>query len=103
MSSEISVILKNTAELSRKESQVLYNCALPGKTFTIIQRPDILQPFTLRRRAIEYIFDPEGLLVFTFVSSNIFVKWPTDSTRHIKPFEEIHIVEEIYLYYNPLC
>ena len=94
---EISVILKNNTVTTVAEFDVLDNYAQIGKTLFIIERKIPGRDHVIRKRAIEYIFDPESLLIFCTLSNNILAKWNTDDTRNLNIGQEYKLNEVLYI------
>jgi len=99
---EISIILKNNILIPIEEFRVLDRYSSTGRMWTLIQRPSSKNTPIITQRTVEYIFDPEALLIFHIVSQNILAKWDTEKTRYLKPYEEFEITESFYIrpYYN---
>ena len=94
---EISVILKNNILVSIEEFRILDRYSNIGRMWTLIQRPHNKSSSVITQRTIEYIFDPEALLIFHIISQNILAKWDTDKTRHLKPYEEFEVTDSFYI------
>lgn len=54
-------------------------------------------PFTVSQYAVEYIFDPESLLIFQLISQNILATWNTDITRYFGLNDEYHIGNSLFI------
>lgn len=54
-------------------------------------------PYVVQQRAVEYIFDPESLLIFQIISQNILATWDTDITRNIGSNEEYCIGNSLFI------
>jgi hypothetical protein len=94
---EISIILKNNILIPVEEFRVLDRYSSMGRMWTLIQRPSIKSTSIITQRTVEYIFDPEALLIFHIVSQNILAKWDTELTRYLKPNEEYEITDTFYI------
>ena len=94
---EVSVILRNQLLITIEEFKILDNYAHSGKIWTLIHRPDYINSTLITERTVEYIFDPEALTFFTIISANILAHWDTVSTRNLKPDEEYHLKDSLYI------
>ena len=94
---EISVILKNNILIPIEEFRILDRYSCMGRMWTLIQRPSPKSSSIITQRTVEYIFDPEALLIFHIVSQNILAKWDTEKTRYLKPYEEFEITDSFYI------
>jgi hypothetical protein len=94
---EISVILKNNSLITTEEFSVLNRCSYFGKVWTVVDRPIPGRPYLITYKAAEYIFDPEALTIFCIVSRNVFLQWDTNCTKCLKPNEEFHLKDSIFL------
>lgn len=89
--------------ITAEEFRLLDSCSFSGRIWTLIQRPTYENPYIVKRRTTEYIFDPLGLTMFSIVSRNILVTWDTNITRHLGPGDEIQVKDSIFirLYVSP--
>jgi hypothetical protein len=90
---EISVILKNNTLVTVEEFRILDRYTCSGKLWTVIRR----DPYVVKLRAVEYIFDPETLLLFQIMSQNIFATWDTDFTKNLGPNDEYCIGNSTFI------
>jgi len=94
---EISVILKNNVLVNVQEFRILDRFACTGRLWTLIHGATPVQPFLIRQRTIEYIFDPEALTVFCIVSNNILITWETNITKNLGPNDEFRLADSLFI------
>jgi hypothetical protein len=94
--SEVSVILKNIL-ITQDEFRVLDRCSSSGRIWTLTQRPTNENPYIVKRKTVEYIFDTEALTMFMIISNNVLVTWDTELTRHLVSDDEIRIRDSMYI------
>jgi len=99
LSTEISIILRNNNTISLEEFRILDSYSYTGKILTLLQKPTAEQPYIIRQRTIEYIFDPESLIVFKIISQNILACWDTAITRNLGPRDEFYIGNSLWITY----
>lgn len=85
--------MKDNKIVSIEEFRILENYAHTGQIWTVVKR----FPFVTQQRALEYIFDSETLLAFTFISQNILATWETDATRNFGLNDEFYIGHSLYI------
>lgn len=93
----VSIILRNNNTITIEEFRILdtYTCA--SRIWTLIQKPTQEKPFVIRQRAVEYVFDQETLVAFRIISHNLLAWWDSDITKNLKPHEEYHIKDSLFL------
>lgn len=94
---EVSVILKNNLTISTEEFRALDRYSSNGKIWSLTYAPSPISPCKVRYRAIEYIFDPEALIIFYVISRNILVTWDTDITKNFGPNDELQIKDSLFI------
>lgn len=94
---EISIILKESINISIEEFRALDRCSEVGKIWLVIQRPTPASPNKITWHGTEYIFYPEDFTAFRLVSRNILLQWETMSTKFLQPDQEFQVKESIFL------
>ena len=98
---EISIILRDSVHITPEEFRALGKYSFCGNIFTVIQRAG-QPPLHARFRRLEYIFDPEGLLIYKLISNNVLAQWSTEITKELDPFQEYKLQDSLYIkpYYS---
>ena len=94
---ETSLILRNRLLVTVEEFRILNRYSYTGNIWTLIYRSETPPPYKVFERTVEYIFDPEALLIFHIVSNNILATWNTEITRGFGPNDELEIKDSLFI------
>jgi hypothetical protein len=90
---EISLILRDNVHVSIEEFRILDRYTIDGRIWAIVQR----HPYMIRHHAMEYIMEPETLLLFRLISPNILASWNTNLTKNLGANDEFTISESLFI------
>jgi hypothetical protein len=91
---EISIVLRDSVNVTTDEFKALGRYSHCGNVFTVIQKYPCI---TARFNRVEYIFDPEALLMYKLTYNNILAYWDTECTKTLPYYKEYKIQESIYI------
>lgn len=97
---EISILLKNRAQITKNEIRILDEYACPGKIWSVIHTPTEVTPYYMRQQSLEYILDSDTYLMLRVVSQNIFLQWDTEHTKNLKVDEIFYVKETLFMFYR---
>jgi hypothetical protein len=93
---EISIILRDSVHITPEEFKALGRYSCCGNIFTVIHKPKH-PPAVMKFKRIEYIFDPEALLMYRLSFNNILAQWNTEWTKELPLYEEFRIQDTLYI------
>jgi len=91
---EISIVLRDSINVSTDEFKALGRYSYCGNVFTVIHKYSTI---TARFNRVEYIFDPESLLMYKLIYNNILAYWDTECTKELPYYTEYKLQDSLYI------